>query len=76
MSASVSAKEAIFWFPWLRVAGREQTQYDALTVELQAAHAREEALLREKSDALCGAKTMLAQEFEHMLRRSKGSEGS
>ena len=75
MSASVSAKEAIFWFPWLRVAGREQTQYDALTVELQAAHAREEALLREKSDLL-RRQDMLAQEFEHMLRRSKGSEGS
>ena len=69
MSNSVSAKEPVFWFPWTRVARREQTQYDALTVELQAAHAREEALLREKADLL-QRQDMLAQEFEHRLSNS------
>ena len=69
MSASVSAKEPVFWFPWTRVARREQTQYDALTVELQAAHAREETLLREKSNLL-QRQDMLAQEFEHRLVNS------
>jgi hypothetical protein len=40
MTNSVSVKDTAFWLPWTRVAGRDETQYDALTVELQAAHAR------------------------------------
>jgi two-component sensor histidine kinase len=69
MSDSVSAKESVFWFPWRRAARREQTQYDALTAELLAASAREEALLREKSDLL-RRQDMMAQEFEHRLVNS------
>jgi two-component system, sensor histidine kinase PdtaS len=69
MSDSVSAKEALFRFPWVRAARREQAQYDALTVELQAARAREEVLLRDKFDLL-QRQEMLAQEFEHRLVNS------
>jgi two-component sensor histidine kinase len=69
MTNSVSVKDTAFWLPWTRVAARDETQYDALTVELQAAHAREEALLREKSDLL-QRQDMLAQEFEHRLINS------
>jgi two-component sensor histidine kinase len=69
MSDSVSAKEAVFRFSWTRAARREQTQYDALTVELHAGRAREEALLRDKSDLL-QRQEMLAQEFEHRLVNS------
>jgi two-component system, sensor histidine kinase PdtaS len=69
MSISVSAKESVFWFPRARAIRREQTQYDALSAELLAARAREEALLREKSDLL-RRQDMLAQEFEHRLVNS------
>ena len=69
MTNSVSVKDTAFWLPWTRVARRDETQYDALTFELQAAHAREEALLREKSDLL-QRQDMLAQEFEHRLINS------
>jgi two-component system, sensor histidine kinase PdtaS len=69
MTNSVSVKDTAFWLPWARVARRDETQYDALTVELRAAHAREEALLREKSDLL-QRQDMLAQEFEHRLVNS------
>jgi len=62
MSISVSAKESVFWFPRARAVRREQTQYDALTAELLAARAREEALLCEKLDLL-RRQDMLAQEF-------------
>ena len=47
----------------------EQTEHDALIAELQAARAREKALLREKSDLL-QRQDMLAQEFEHRLVNS------
>jgi len=48
---------------------REQKQRDALTSELHAALAREEALLRDKSDLL-QRQGMLAEEFEHRLVNS------
>jgi two-component sensor histidine kinase len=48
---------------------REQRQREALTSELQAALAREEALLREKHELL-QHQDMLAQEFEHRLINS------
>ena len=69
MSVSVSTKESVFWFPWRRAVRREQTQCDALTAELLATRAREEALLREKSELL-RRQDMLAQEFEHRLVNS------
>jgi len=69
MSNSVSAKHSVFRLPWARAVRREQTQYDALTAELLAARAREDALLREKSDLL-QRQDMLAQEFEHRLINS------
>jgi two-component sensor histidine kinase len=66
------AQEAVFQFPWSRAAERdtyEQAQYAALIAELQAARAREEAWLREKSD-LFRRQDMLTQEFEHRLINS------
>ncbi len=72
MSDSISARESVFQFPWKRAVrhdAHEQTQYDALIAELLAARAREEALLREKSDLL-QRQDMLAQEFEHRLVNS------
>jgi two-component sensor histidine kinase len=72
MSDSVSAQESVLQFPWARAIGRgarEQTQNDALIAELQASRAREDALLREKSDLL-RRQDMLAQEFEHRLINS------
>jgi two-component sensor histidine kinase len=72
MSDSVYALGTVFQFPGGRAVEREarrQTQYDALTSELQAARAREKAWLREKSDHLQRHDT-LAQEFEHRLANS------
>jgi two-component system, sensor histidine kinase PdtaS len=72
MSVSKSIQEAPFQFPWSQVTERdthEQIQYTALIAELQATHAREDALLREKSDLL-QRQDMLAQEFEHRLVNS------
>jgi two-component system, sensor histidine kinase PdtaS len=69
MSDSISAKDSVFRLPWARAVRREQTQYDALTAELLAARAREDALLREKSDLL-QRQDMLAREFEHRLVNS------
>jgi len=72
MSDSTSARESAFRFPWGIAAVRDtrkQAQHDALIAELQAAHAREEVLLREKSDLL-RRQDMLAQEFEHRLVNS------
>ncbi|QAY95025.1 hypothetical protein CWB41_04170 [Methylovirgula ligni] len=57
------------WLPAIRNAKREQARHDALTDELQAALAREAALLREKS-ALFQRQDMLAQEFDHRLINS------
>jgi two-component sensor histidine kinase len=54
---------------------RQQTRHDALTAELQAAGARENAWLREKSDLL-QRQEMLAQEFEHRLVNSLQIIGS
>lgn len=45
---------------------RKQKQYEELAVELQAALAREQVLLKEKHDLL-RRQVMLAQEFEHRL---------
>ena len=72
MSDSTSTQGIVFQFPGGRAVKREarsQTQYDALTSELQAARAREKAWLREKSDLLQCHDT-LAQEFEHRLANS------
>jgi two-component sensor histidine kinase len=69
MSNSIFAREPIFRFPKWRTAGRHpinQRQYDALTAELQASLAREDALRDEKSDLL-QRQAMLAQEFEHRV---------
>ena len=59
----------ILWLASIRNGRRGQTQHDALTDELQAAFAREEALLREKG-ALLQRQDMLAQEFDHRLFNS------
>ncbi len=59
-------------FPWGRAASRDrraQFGYDALAAQLQAALAREEVSLREKSDLL-KRQEMLTQEFEHRLVNS------
>ena len=72
MSESISGRESVFQFPRSRVRQRdtyEQTEYAALIAELQAARAREDALLREKFDLL-QRQDMLAQEFEHRLVNS------
>ena len=72
MIDSISGRESIFEFPWSRARKRdtyEQTEYAALIAELQAARAREDTLLREKSDLL-QRQDMLTQEFEHRLINS------
>ena len=72
MSDTILAREFVFQFPWERAVGRdtrERAQYDALTAELQAARAREEAWLREKSEFL-QRQDLLTQEFEHRLVNS------
>jgi two-component system, sensor histidine kinase PdtaS len=69
---SVATREGLFQLPWWRDVGREtreQTQRDALTAQLQAALAREQAWLLEKHDLL-QRQDMLAQEFEHRLVNS------
>jgi two-component system, sensor histidine kinase PdtaS len=72
MSDSISSHEPVFPFPWAHGDERDsrrQTQDDTLLAELQASRAREEALLREKSELL-QRQDMLAQEFEHRLVNS------
>src|SRR4029077_15479363 len=72
MSDSTSTQGTVFQFPRGRAVEREarsQTQYDALTSELQTARAREKVWLRENSDLLQRHET-LAQEFEHRLANS------
>ena len=72
MSDSVLAQDAALVFPWKHAVGldtRKQTPHEALIAELQAAHAREKVLLREKSDLL-QRQDMLAQEFDHRLVNS------
>ena len=61
--------DLLFAFPWQRVVDRtprEQTNFDGLIAELNAARAREAALLLEKADLL-QRQNLLAQEFEHRL---------
>ncbi len=72
MGNSISARESIFQLPrWGAIGSnrRAQQQREALTADLQAALAREEALLCEKCDLLQRQDT-LAQEFEHRLINS------
>ena len=72
MSESILAHKLVYQFPWGSARERdtyEQAQYAALIAELQATRARENALLREKSDLL-QRQDMLAQEFEHRLINS------
>ncbi|MEX2127786.1 MAG: sensor histidine kinase [Xanthobacteraceae bacterium] len=69
---SITTQESGFQFPARSASGRDrrgQKRLDALTAELQAAHAREEVLLREKHD-LSQRQVMLAHEFEHRLINS------
>ena len=68
---SVSAQEILFQLPWERAAEpvRRAWRYNALTAELYAARAREEAWRREKSELL-QRHDMLAQECEHRLANS------
>jgi len=72
MSDSISAKESVFQFPsggWVWLDTHAQRERDALTAKLKASLAREDALLREKSNLL-QRQDMLAQEFEHRLVNS------
>ena len=71
MSDSIYVQGTVLRFPGSRAVERDsrQTQYDAITSELQAARAREKVWLREKSDLLQRHDT-LAQEFEHRLANS------
>ena len=72
MSDSIYAQRNVFQFPGRRAIERDarrQTQYDAISSELQAALAREKAWLRDKSDLLQRHDTQ-AQEFEHRLANS------
>ena len=72
ISDSISGGESIFQFSESRARKRnthEQAQSVALIAELQAARAREEALLRDKSDLL-QRQDVLAQEFDHRLVNS------
>ena len=69
---SDSTQRFVLPFPWDWAAPRDsdaQIGYDSPATQLQAALAREEALLREKSDLL-KRQEMLAQEFEHRLVNS------
>jgi hypothetical protein len=69
MSNSIFERESTFQFPSWRAVGRDacdQRERDALTAELQASFAREEALREEKRD-LSQRQVILAQEFEHRL---------
>src|ERR1700744_2623747 len=54
---------------WLRLFANERKLKDAMAAELQAARAREEALIREKADLLA-RQDIVAQEFEHRLLTS------
>jgi len=72
MSDTIPTPEPVFRFPWggwVWLDSREQKLQDTLAAELQAARAREEALIREKSDLLA-RQDIMAQEFEHRLLNS------
>jgi two-component sensor histidine kinase len=69
MSDSFLAQDTALVFPWRSAIGldaRNRALQESLIAELQSARAREEALLREKSDLL-RRQDMLAEEFEHRL---------
>lgn len=66
---STTTNETVVRFPARREIGhdkRGRKQFDAMARELQAALAREQALVSDKA-ALSQRQTMLAQEFEHRL---------
>lgn len=72
MSDSIFEREYAFQLPSWRAVGRdacEQRQRDALTAELRASFAREEALGEEKRD-LSQHPVTLTQEFEHRVFNS------
>ncbi len=72
MSDTIPTREPAFktpWGGWLWFAAHKRKQKDAMAAELQAARAREEALIREKSD-LQARRDIVAQEFEHRLLNS------
>ncbi len=62
---SITAHDTEFQFPLWREP-REQKRSDALALELQAALAREQTLLREKRE-MSQRQAMLTEEFEHRL---------
>jgi two-component system, sensor histidine kinase PdtaS len=69
MSSSVSAREPVFQFRESQAFKRDTSdrrRSDALTAELQASLAREDALRAEKHD-LVRRQIMLAKEFEHRI---------
>ena len=73
-----TGNDILFTFPWQRVVDRtphEQTIFDGLIAELNAARAREATLLLEKADLL-QRQNLLAQEFEHRLVNSLQIIGS
>jgi two-component system, sensor histidine kinase PdtaS len=72
MSNTIPTRESVFKAPrggWLRLIEHERKQKDAMAAELQAARAREEALIREKFDLLA-RREIVAEEFEHRLLNS------
>ena len=72
MSDSIPTRDSVFrfrWGGWVWLDAHQQRQQDALAAELQAARAREQAWLREKSDLLA-RQDITAQEFEHRLLNS------
>ena len=69
MSSSISAREPVFQFRGSQAFERDTSdrrRSDALTAELQASLAREDALRAEKRD-LMRRQMMLAKEFEHRI---------
>jgi two-component sensor histidine kinase len=69
MSNSISAPEPVFQFHWshaFKSGTSDRRRSDALTVELRASLAREDALRAEKHD-LTQRQIMLTHEFEHRI---------
>src|ERR1700739_1741904 len=72
MSNNIPTRESPINAPsgdWLRLFAHGRKQKDAVAAEWQAARAREEAWLRERS-ALLARQEIVAQEFEHRLLNS------
>jgi two-component sensor histidine kinase len=72
MSNNIPTRESVNKAPtgdWLRLFAHERKLKDAMAAELQAARAREEALIREKSDLLA-RQEIVAEELEHRLLNS------